>query len=255
MELLWVTEEINKNSVAKKDSPVVKHIRRPENAFMIFRKRKIRPFHKQLHASEISKLAKEQWWQLTDEEHKYYTRESEIEKLKHSVSYPNWKYSPKPPKKKKSSVLTPKGKPLQKSPTSTAIEPPVHLNQIEMTKENYSEKSIGDNPRSIAHHCSVTSNQQIIHFDNPLSNPSNLSVNGSNSNLGPPHSNNAHPNISHITTEGSISNLSLAPTAVFDEYHMDCGNSSMEELIAKEFSIFFTGDNLNDLFLFNNKPL
>nr|ADR69864.1 HMG protein [Mucor circinelloides] len=255
MELLWVTEEINKKSVARKDSPAAKHIRRPENAFMIFRKRKIRPFHKELHASEISRLAKEQWWQLSDEEQKYYARESEIEKLKHSVSYPNWKYSPKPSRKKKSSVLTPKEKPLQKSLTPAANKPPVRLNQIEATPENQLEKNTSETAKKTSCQSLVYSNQHIQHFDDFLSNSSNLLIDNSNLNSTAPHPTEAHPIFSQVSTESGISNFSLAPTAVFDEYHMDCGNSSMEELIAKEFSMFFTGDNLNGLFLFNNKQV
>ncbi|KAL0145162.1 hypothetical protein V8B55DRAFT_1569774 [Mucor lusitanicus] len=242
MELLWVTEEINKNSVAKKDSPAVKHIRRPENAFMIFRKRKVRPFHKELHASEISRLAKEQWWQLTDEEHKYYARESEIEKLKHSVSYPNWKYAPKPSRKKKS----PKGKRLQTTPAPD--KSPLSINQIDATPINQLGSTTSDTSLNTSFQGSVASNQHVQHFDD-LSNSTSLLDNNSNLNPRAFHPNDAHPSFSHVPTESSISNLSLAPTAVFNEYHMDCGNLSVEELFAKEFSI----DNLNDLLLFNNK--
>ncbi|KAK4512222.1 uncharacterized protein ATC70_006784 [Mucor velutinosus] len=255
MELLWVTEEINKKSIAKKDGPAVKHIRRPENAFMIFRKRKIRPFHKELHASEISRLAKEKWWQLSDEEHKYYARESEIEKLKHSANYPNWKYRPKPPRKKKTSALTQKGTPLQRSLTPTASKSTVRPSDLNVIPENRLEKSTSETPKNISCHGLIASNQHTLHFDNFLSNPSNLPIDSSNSNLNAPYLNGAHPYLSQAPTESSISNLSLAPTAVFNEYHIDCDNPSMEELIAKEFSMFFTDDNLNDLFLFTNKTL
>nr|ADR32119.1 SexM [Mucor circinelloides] len=253
IDLLWVAEDMKKKSVTKKDHSSMDYIRRPDNSFMIFLKRKVRPFHKQLHASEITKLAKEQWWKLTEEEHKYYTRESEIEKLKHSEIYPNWKYSPKPSRKKKLSTLASKGKPLEKPSTSSVGKPSIRFKQVKRVPQNQIAMSNSErSPKNCQ--CSVAPNQQVIPNDNFSSTSSDISMNNTLSNSWDPLANAPLPNLLYFPLEDNISNLSLAPTAVFNEYHMDCGNSSIEELMVKEMlPMFFTGDNLNDLFVFNNK--
>ncbi|KAI6204255.1 hypothetical protein M3Y94_00651500 [Aphelenchoides besseyi] len=79
------------------------HIKRPMNAFMVWsqqERRKICENQPDMHNAEISKRLGAQWRQLTEEQKRPYTEQSERLRRLHQQEYPGYKYQPrKKPKK------------------------------------------------------------------------------------------------------------------------------------------------------------
>lgn len=81
------------------------HIRRPPNAFIIFRKRFQDNMDLNRDQTKRSRAAGKAWWELTSEEKEAYARMAMEAKEEHARTYPGYVYSPrrrttKPPKEK-----------------------------------------------------------------------------------------------------------------------------------------------------------
>ena len=109
---------------ATKCKKVVKHVKRPMNAFMVWsqiERRKIVEENPNMHNAEISKLLGKNWKLLSSEERIPFVEEAERLRLLHMKEYPDYKYKPK---KKKDCEKVPKTEksPKGKSPLSSPIK-------------------------------------------------------------------------------------------------------------------------------------
>jgi hypothetical protein len=94
-------------SDATKCKKLVKHVKRPMNAFMVWsqiERRKITEQHPEMHNAEISKNLGARWKTLSEVEKHPYIEEAERLRLLHMQEYPDYKYRPK----KKAKRETPK---------------------------------------------------------------------------------------------------------------------------------------------------
>lgn len=114
---------------ATKCKKVVKHVKRPMNAFMVWsqiERRKIVEENPNMHNAEISKLLGRRWKSLGSEERVPFVEEAERLRLLHMKEYPDYKYKPKkkPKESEKASKTekSPKGKSTQRSPAGSPFK-------------------------------------------------------------------------------------------------------------------------------------
>lgn len=111
---------------ATKCKKVVKHVKRPMNAFMVWsqiERRKIVEENPNMHNAEISKLLGRRWKDLCTEERVPFVEEAERLRLLHMKEYPDYKYKPKKrPEKGSKTEKSPKGKSTLRSPAGSPFK-------------------------------------------------------------------------------------------------------------------------------------
>ncbi|OQV18705.1 putative transcription factor SOX-14 [Hypsibius exemplaris] len=92
---------------ATKCKKVVKHVKRPMNAFMVWsqiERRKITGEHPEMHNAEISKSLGARWKTLTEQQKQPYIGEAERLRILHTQEYPDYKYKPRKKSKRDESA-------------------------------------------------------------------------------------------------------------------------------------------------------
>lgn len=86
------------------------HIKRPRNAFILFRSHAVLqglvPKDVEKDHGNISRIISHIWKSLSEEERQVWDAEAEKEKAEHRRLYPDYKYKPLPPGKKKTITKT-----------------------------------------------------------------------------------------------------------------------------------------------------